>query len=121
MFKIFNKLRKRTNIKHCFYDEKEWKKVIKQLEKQRAIKIDNSLVSRPLEGEIVRINNIKVPYTFKAPNKQKLQERKEYYNKYKYFKNPLVLDKQNYIVDGYTTYLLALNMGFSYITIQRDK
>lgn len=124
MLKIFKKFKK-SNIKHSFYDEKEWKKIIKQFEKgktkEKPVELKNSLVNRPLEGEIVKIENIKVPCNFKAPHKQKLQERKEYYNKHKYFKRPLILDEQNYIVDGYTTYLLALNMGFTYITIQRDK
>lgn len=41
--------------------------------------------------------------------------------KYQYFKSPIVLTKNNVLVDGYTTYLLAKEKKFDYITILRKK
>lgn len=50
-----------------------------------------------------------------------MQLRKQYYEKHKYFRATIVLDNDNNLVDGYTTYLLAKEMNFDYITIVRAR
>lgn len=79
------------------------------------------ILNRPNEGEIVKISNIKIPGSFKQPNTSRLKERRKYYKKYKYFRSTVVLNNNNYLIDGYTTYLLAKEMNFDYITIVRVK
>lgn len=79
------------------------------------------LISRPIEGEIVKMSNIKIKKNFKRPQKTKLNQRRKYYNKYKYFRSTIILDNKNYLIDGYTTYLLAKEFNFDYITILRNK
>lgn len=76
---------------------------------------------RPLEGEIVRLENIKIKKDFSEPKERKMKERRNYFNKYGYFKSPIILDKNNTLLDGYTTYLLAKEIGYESITILRDK
>ncbi len=80
------------------------------------------IVNRPNEGEIVKIDNIKILKVFKRPNKEKkLIKRREYYLDHKYFRSMIVLNNNNYLLDGYTTYLLAKEMKFDYITVLREK
>lgn len=97
------------------------KKIKKKIEEcaQKNINEITTILNRPKEGEIVKIENIKIPYYYSIPNKKKLKEREEYYKKHDYFRSTIVLDKNNMITNGYTTYLLALNYGYDYITIVR--
>lgn len=97
------------------------KKIEKKIEEyaQKNINEMATILNRPKEGEIVKIENIKIPHYFVQPNEKKLKEREIYYKKHNYFKSTIVLDKNNLLIDGYTTYLLALNYKYDYITILR--
>lgn len=79
------------------------------------------ILNRPKEGEIVKLGNIKIPFKFTAPSEKKLHKRNLYYLKHGYFKSTIILNEDNLLIDGYTTYLLALNKGYDYITILREK
>ena len=79
------------------------------------------LVNRPKEGEIVNIENIRIKENFINPSNRKMKEREQYYKNHSYFKSVIVLDNNNYLIDGYTTYLLAKKYKFNYITIVRNK
>lgn len=114
MLKIF----KKKDTKNKFYDKKNWDEVINILKKHQ-IAEEYRLVNRPKEGEIVKISNIKIPKYLKIPSCWKLAQRKRYYQQYRYFRSPIILDEFGYLVDGYTTYLLAKEMKFEYITILR--
>lgn len=50
---------------------------------------------------------IKIPENFTKPNKNKLKNRIEYYNKNKCFEVPIIIDPSNMLLDGYTSYLIA--------------
>lgn len=107
MFNIIKNLK--LKIKH-----KNTKKVyIDKIELAR-------IINRPLEGEIVKIENIKIPKKFQKPRQEKLDKRYEYYKRHKYFRSTIILNNKNYLLDGYTTYLLAKEMKFDYITILRE-
>lgn len=77
--------------------------------------------NRPLEGEIIKIDSIRIRKDFKKPNSRKLATRKIYYEKHNYFRSQIVVNKNNYLVDGYTTYLIAKEKGFNYITVVRSE
>lgn len=108
-----------------------FKRVKKRIEKgleekileyaQKNINELSRILNRPREGEIVKISNIKIQRKYKRPKIRKIKNRREYYKKHKYFKRAIVLDEKNYLIDGYTTYLLAKEMGFDYITIVRAR
>ena len=111
MLKIFkNKINRKEKI------EEE----IKQYSQEVADEFSR-IINRPKEGEIVKISNIKIHEHFKKPNEWKIRLRRDYYEEHKYFKAPIVLDNANYLADGYTTYLLAKEMKFDYITILRAR
>lgn len=100
------------------------KKFIENLKrrKQRKMQIEIiDITNRPLEGEIVRLENIKIKKDFSEPKERKMKERRNYFNKYGYFKSPIILDKNNTLLDGYTTYLIAKEKGYKNITILRNK
>lgn len=100
------------------YNEKLERKIKEEADKN--IKELSRIINRPLEGEIVNIENIKIPKRFQKPNKKKLNRRRDYYKKHSYFRSVILLNDKNYLLDGYTTYLLAKEMKFKYITIIRE-
>lgn len=56
---------------------------------------------------VIDINLIKIPKKFTKPKKEKLDHRFEFYNKNKCFEVPIVINANNELVDGYTSYLIA--------------
>lgn len=107
---MFKKLKKRI-------ERKLEEKILKYAQKD--INELSRILNRPHEGEIIKIENIKIKKNFSNPKLCKMKNRREYYKRHKYFKRTIVLNKDNYLTDGYTTYLLAKEMGFDYITIVR--
>ena len=77
------------------------------------------VLNRPNEGEIVKINNIKIKPYFKEPRKSKLVQREQYYKEHDYFRSTIVINDANFLEDGYTTYLIAKQEGFDFITVVR--
>ena len=108
MLKIFKKINK-------IIDKKLEKYTLKNIAELSRV------VSRPLEGEIIKIDNIKIRKDFSRPNPKKLTIRKIYYERHNYFRSQIVVTRNNYLVDGYTTYLIAKEKGFDYITVVRSK
>lgn len=70
--------------------------------------------------EEININNIKIKPEFKQPNKSKLMHRRKYFLETGNFYNKIILDKQNQLLDGYTSYLIAQELGIEIVTIIRD-
>ena len=57
----------------------------------------------------IRLSKIKITKEFKKhkPKKQKIAEKDSYFILNNTFKEKIILDKNNVLLDGYTTYLLA--------------
>lgn len=88
------------------------------IDEQHDVIID--LSSRLLkQREFIKLSDIKISKKFTKPRTEKLDHRTEYYRVYKNFEVPIILDKNNVLVDGYTTYLIARKEGFSHIYIER--
>lgn len=107
MLKIFRNIKEKTEREICKYAQKD----INELSR---------IINRPNEGEIIKIDNIKIPEKFQKPNKEKINKRKDYYKKHRYFRSTIILNDKNYLLDGYTTYILAKEMKFEYITVLRE-
>lgn len=128
---------KKAAVKLQFIEERKIKmfKFIKKIKENINKKVDskleeyanknmlelNRITNRPLEGEIVKIENIKIPNKYVEPNSTKLISKNVYYYTHNYFRSQIVLTKDNYLIDGYTTYLLAKEKGFEFITIVRNE
>lgn len=70
---------------------------------------------------IENINNIKIAEEFKKnmPKSEKMIYKWNFYQLYGKFEQPIILDKNNYLIDGYTTYLMAKQLGKKYIKVKR--
>lgn len=94
--------------------------------KDQHIKKQNELLNELLEHinkkrKIIKISDIKIQKKFKAPNKDKLNRRYAYFNKYLNFEVPIVVDSQNNLIDGYTSYLIAKHYKFSYVEVEEKQ
>lgn len=69
--------------------------------------IMNLLKDLATPNVVIETDLIKVPKHFTKPGKSKLNKRIEFYNKNKYFEAPIIIDPNNTLVDGYTSYLIA--------------
>lgn len=69
------------------------------------------------------IRNIKIQEAFKnsPPRTIKFIAKLMYYQAYKRFEQPIVLNKNGYLIDGYTTYLISKGMGKKYVKVVRAK
>ena len=70
-----------------------------------------------------KINNIKIQEEFKnhPPRPLKMLVKKIYHINHGRFEQPIVLNEKGYLIDGYTTYLIAKGMGKKYIKVVRIK
>lgn len=68
-----------------------------------------------------KLSNIKIQDSFRRnpPSHKKVLVKMNYYNKYQNFEQPIVLDKDNVLIDGYTTYLIAKQVGMKYMPVKR--
>lgn len=81
-------------------------------EQNDCIKIQDKLITKLYEElakptVVIDLKNIKIPKKFTKPKKEKLDHRFKYYEINKRFEVPIVIDKDNMLVDGYTSYLIA--------------
>jgi len=69
------------------------------------------------------INNIKISKEFKKhpPKESKMWLKRAYFIFNDKFEHSIVLDKNNVLIDGYTTYLIAQEQGMKYVEVERLK
>lgn len=71
---------------------------------------------------IKRLKNIKISKEFKMhyPSALKLAHKIEYYLRNGKFEQPIVIDKENVLVDGYTTYIIAQMLNKKFVRVIRS-
>lgn len=67
---------------------------------------------------LIPIDYIKIPEHFTEPKKWKMKERLNYYYKNKCFKTPIVINNENELVDGYTSYLIAKKNHMNMVRVE---
>lgn len=103
------------------------KKIIEDKERDISIqkKINNHLKNcienseRMIDFEIIKLEHITIPKHFRKPKKEKIEERKKYFESYKNFETSIILNDKNVLIDGYTTYLIAKENKLSHVYIKR--
>lgn len=70
--------------------------------------------------KIMRIKDIRIPKEFQKPRTEKMKERIEYFKKNQNFETQIVVDKDNNLIDGYTTYLIAKKYGIDFINVIKN-
>lgn len=70
---------------------------------------------------IMKLSKIKIQEKFKKnpPRWTKMLSKQLFYIYNRKFEQPIVVNKDNVLVDGYTTYLLAKQMGRKYMPVKR--
>lgn len=109
-------------IEYCNAKLIKGKDVIVDLQEEH-IKIQDNMINDLLKHinkkkKIIKISDIKIPRNFKAPNKDKLKRRYTYFDTNQNFEVPIVVDNQNNLIDGYTSYLIAKHYNFSYVEVE---
>ena len=70
--------------------------------------------------KIMRINDIRIPKEFQKPRTEKMNERIEYFKKNQNFETQIIVDKDNNLKDGYTSYLIAKKYGIDFINVIKN-
>lgn len=109
-------------IEYCNAKLIKGKDVIVDLQEEH-IEIQDNMINDLLKHinkkkKIIKISDIKIPRKFKAPNKDKLKRRYTYFDTNQNFEVPIVVDNQNNLIDGYTSYLIAKHYNFSYVEVE---
>lgn len=70
---------------------------------------------------IKKLKNIKISKEFKMkyPKTLKLISKMEYYLRNNKFEEQIVIDKNNVLVDGYTSYIIAQMLNKKYVRVKR--
>lgn len=107
-------------IDYCNSKTIKGKNLLISTQKNIILELLEKLSERP-KIEEVDLDSVKVPKYFKRPNEKKFNERLQYVKENNTFKAPIIIDKDNYLKDGYTSYLIAKKMGFVKIAVVRDE
>ena len=72
---------------------------------------------------IKRLSSIKIPESFKQhpPREWKMAYKVYFYLTTRKFEQPIVINKEGYLVDGYTTYLICKQMKKRFVRVKRVK
>ena len=65
----------------------------------------------------INIKDITIEDNYKNPGIKKLTKRLEYFEKYGKFLVPIVLDADNKLIDGYTSYLVAIKQDIDVVDV----
>lgn len=89
----------------------------------KLLKLQNEMITDILEElkektKIIKLTDIKIQKHFTKPNKKKLNRRLEYYNKNKCFKTPIIINEDNTLIDGYTSYLIAKKYNLETVEVK---
>ena len=70
---------------------------------------------------IKKLKNIKISKEFKMkyPKTLKLISKMEYYLRNNKFEQPIVINKDNVLVDGYTSYITAQMLNKKWVRVKR--
>lgn len=70
---------------------------------------------------IMKLSKIKIQDEFKIhePRLEKMLDKLTFCIKHKRFEQPIIVNKQNILIDGYTTYILASQMGKKYMVVEK--
>lgn len=72
---------------------------------------------------LIRLSKIKISEEFKKhkPKSKKMNDKNIYFILNNTFKEKIILDKNNVLVDGYTTYLLAKEYEKKFIWVHKRR
>lgn len=69
----------------------------------------------------IDIDKIIIPEYYKRPGTEKLRKKKQFFIENGYFESNIIIDENNNLIDGFTTYFIAKVYDFKYISVIRVK
>ncbi len=81
------------------------------------------VLGKALGVEYMKLEDIKIPNSFSShtPSVSKMIKKEEYFKKYGMLKESIIVDQTNYLIDGYTSYLIAKKAGVKALFVSRYK
>lgn len=79
------------------------------------------VMGKALGVDYMKLKDIKIPNSFSShmPSLSKMIEKEEYFKKYGMLKESIIVDQTNYLIDGYTSYLIAKKAGVEALFVSR--
>lgn len=111
----------------CFYNNEKYNKKssMKRFCKELLIKRLENLIKFPKPRLCISVKDIKIKDEFikRPPSKKKMSQKWRYYRETGKLNSPIILDENLYLVDGYTSYLIAIADGIKTvdITIRKEQ
>ena len=81
------------------------------------------ILGKALGVNYMKLKDIKIPQRFlrHKPSLSKMIEKEEYFKKYGMLKESIIVDQTDYLIDGYTSYLIAKKAGVEALFVSRYK
>lgn len=67
----------------------------------------------------MKLNRIKIKNYYTEPGQKKMEKRWEYYRENGVLHSKILIDKNNFLVDGYTSYVIAKAEGMKEVEVVR--
>lgn len=77
------------------------------------------MIPLKIKKEMISIDEVKIPASFakSKPRKRKMEECRTFYEKHEVQDRYVVLNKDNYCIDGYIMYLVLKEKGEKYVEV----
>ena len=72
-----------------------------------------------INGEKIKLKDIIIPDYMSNVSERKIKIKIDYAIKHGYFRDSIILDENNVLVDGYSTYVLSKEIGLKNAIIKR--
>lgn len=94
--------------KHSGLSKTKANKYLDHIFTEEELKFEELLLKDAKTGKKIKVQNIKIPKNYKKPSNKKLMQKLEYFEKHKQFESRIIIDSNDVLVDGYTSYLIAI-------------
>lgn len=109
----------------CFYNNEKYNKksFMKRFYEKYLIKKLEKVLRLPAPRFSISVKDIKIKDEFlkTPPSKKKMAQKWKYYRETGKLSSPIIIDEKFYLIDGYTSYLIAVADGIKNVDIEIRK
>lgn len=87
---------------------------------KKGITVYNDVVRQVLEEDNMKVDDIKIYPCFAAhsPKAEKMERKEQYFTEIGLLQSQIILDSRGNLIDGYTSYLLAVKHGIQLLIVK---
>lgn len=106
----------------CFYNNDKNKPFVSKIIDKYCKTFAKKLFKKPQLRFCIATNEIKIPEKFKKtpPSNRKMKQRWKYYRETGELYVPIIINNKGLLIDGYTSYLIAVRDGMKYVDVIFD-